>query len=200
MVQPKSSKKLILDLSRRAAFELVSVFVAILLALWVNDLYSDHQRNQKIQLAMASVKSELAKNYASLVKAHEHQQTSIEIMNGYMSKGEEFTEEQAKALYSQLFQRSMYRPADLLDTAWQVLIQSQLLNYMPYDLVLEYSHLYNKQIQLTKSQDAYSQYAMELAYSDISYVQYMHGFYSHMKELWWREKNLIKAFKNAKVN
>ncbi|WP_144394990.1 hypothetical protein [Pleionea sediminis] len=195
-----SRKEKVFQLLKRGFIELISVFVAILLALWVDELYEDYQRQQRIGLAMQSVMSEMKDNHKLLLKAHDFQTKTLSIIRDKFSKNEDVTEVQAEELLAKMYQRSMFHPARLIDTAWQVMLQSQLLNYMPHETVLKYAHHYKAQQDMMERQKLILQNLDNYRINSENYSQMLYLYNHSVNEIWWSEKNLLASFSNLGVS
>jgi|GEM_PF-4424351 len=196
MNKTESPRQQALDWLKKSFLELVSVFIAIMLALWVDEWHEEKQRKEKIELAMSSVETELQKNYRSLVVAHKHQTGSLELIHSFHKDNKSINEELAESLHRQLYKRSMFHPSQLLDTAWQVLIRSQLMNYMDHQTILLYSTHYNYQKELMESQKSHGQSMTLAAIQNDSYISLMKIYAESINNLWWRELHTFNSFRN----
>ncbi len=187
-------KEKVIQLFKRGAIELISVFVAIMLALWVDDWHEEKQRKQKIELAMSAVAAELEVNYQALKKAHDFQSESLKIIRDSAKEAGQLTNEQAAEIMTRMYSRSMFQPAQLLDTAWRVLVQSQLLHYMDHDTVLKYESHYRQLQDLRERQEVHMRSMNDYRIHADEDVKLLQLYYHTVNEMWWGEKNMLRSF------
>lgn len=129
--------------------EAVLIVFSVLLALAVNEWRAENARAQKAQTALKAIRSELKANRGEMSEAHEHHSSNRDTLMYYKREGLKPP--------MQLLAKGIFNPATVNNTAWETAKESGIIDYFDYELVLDLSSLYQRQIEYKELGNAIAQ-------------------------------------------
>jgi hypothetical protein len=132
----------------RVLFESALIVFSVLLALALDELRETRALRGRAETAVAAIASELQANRSAIERAKANHDLMTKTLRELEARGETPT----LALAS----KGVFNPAGVLDTAWTSAQQMEVIDTLPYDLVLVLSRTYRRQ-------DAYSSLGTQIA-------------------------------------
>jgi hypothetical protein len=132
----------------RALFESALIVFSVLLALALDEWRDTRALRSRAETAVAAIAAELQANRSAVEKAKANHEFMTKTLRELETRGEKPTLELAS--------KGVFNPAGVLDTAWTSAQQMEVIETIPYDLVLTLSRTYRRQ-------DGYNTLGMQIA-------------------------------------
>ncbi|MEP4146045.1 MAG: hypothetical protein ABJL54_02430 [Halioglobus sp.] len=176
------------------AVEVISIVLAVLLALAVSEWQEDRQNKERSSLGLKAVIAELESNLATLIDRHTQNKATVEAAMA----AEETSEDPVNAQFSPAVQ--------VRDTAWNALNATGMSNYLEYELILELSNVYAnqavyRQLGITLMDTAMNMAAMAtVSGNDIEQSRFQSQFMAYFQMIIALEAGLIEAYQDVLNN
>ncbi len=180
--------------------EMVSIVLAVLLALAVNEWRENRNITELVSLSLDGIRLEIEDNLEKVRQAHAYQGETLEIIRTTLPSAEEgAAQPDVEALLTKLYARDggRWSPARPTDAAWKTAEVTGVLRHMPHDQVLLLARVYSRQ---TAYQEAvrFVREALSLVnFTEAKSINYLNGFYHGLDTVWWREEQLIEVYEEA---
>lgn len=130
----------------RVLVESTLIVFSVLLALALDEWRQSRTERTRASLALAGIANELAANRAAAEASRAFHRELHDTLLALAAAGQRPS---ADIYYS----RGMFKPANVVSTAWESAQRTAVLDRLPYHLVLELSHAYESQAKYAKLGD-----------------------------------------------
>lgn len=122
---------------RGVGFEVVAIVFAVLLALWLEGLREDAERQQRAQDFLARIQSEVQQNYTELSEAIDENEEQIAGLNAALNENDLALERIGPFL--------QISGGSTVSSAWQSAQMTQAIGAMPIETVAQLAVIYDTQ-------------------------------------------------------
>lgn len=178
--------------------EMLSIVVAVMVALWANQWWSDKQLQQNVHKMVQNIDAEMQENLAKIEASHQYHKNQIELIKQAFSEAkQQFHEQDAQLVNQRLYERGVFKPADINFTNWEIAKDKGLLSEISQEQLRLYKPAYN---MMNRYVDEYrsireNQLIVQLlAKKDTEILELT---YSALNELWWAEKAAMLKLNQA---
>ena len=177
---------------KKAAVEIFSIVLGVMLALGVSEWQEDRDRQKQAMVALDNIKRELRWNLDLLTQIHENNSATIAAMDVQDEDTGDSDEN-----------RTIIPGLQLRETAYQTLLSTGIANYVEYKLILSLSETYSmqsvyKQIgrQLSEAAMSMAAYAT-VAGTSIDNENFQEQFRVYFDQLLLGETQLLKYYASS---
>jgi len=173
-----------------AGIEALSIVLAVLLALGVDEWREERSQQQQAKAALIHVQVELNSNRELLELIHANNTETIRVMNQSQDSGEEV-------------ERNFIPGHQLRETAWETLLSTGISNYVDYQTILELSATYSMQRIYKDTGSKMSAAAMNVAAyatvlgTEVDDNNYQQQFLSYFELLVAIETTLLESYQSS---
>lgn len=179
------------------ALEVLSVVLAVLLALAADDWREARAAGSLTRRSIASIAEEIESNLLLVEVAHDHHQTVLDRIRDSYPEDSELSEADAEILLLDLYRGGILAPATVLDTAWSTARMSGAVEGLDYEIALALSKVYAVQADYRMTTQSMAN-AMNMAqFLGSESGDYLAGIYQGVNNHWWQEERLMSAYREA---
>ncbi len=179
------------------ALEVLSVVLAVLLALAADDWRDARAAESLTRRSIASIAEEIDSNLQLVQEAHDHHQYVLEQIRDSYPEDSELSESDAQNILLDLYRVGVIRPGTVLDTAWSTAQMSGAIKGLEYEIALSLSKVYAVQADYRMATVSITN-AMNLAqFLGAESSDYLSGIYEGVNSHWWHEERLMSAYQEA---
>jgi hypothetical protein len=177
---------------KKAAVEIFSIVLGVMLALGVSEWQEDRDRQKQAMVAMDNIKRELRWNLDLLTRVHENNSATVAAMDVQDEDTGDSDE------------NSTIIPAlQLRETAYQTLLSTGIANYVEYKVILSLSETYSMQSVYKQIGRQLSEAAMNMAAyatvagTSIDNEKFQEQFRVYFEQLLLGETQLLKYYASS---
>jgi hypothetical protein len=177
---------------RKAALEIFSIVLGVMLALGVSEWQEDRDRHEQAMVALDNIEHELRWNLKFLNRVHENNTATV----ASMDVPDEDTDDSAEV-------RSIIPALQLRETAYQTLLSTGMANHVEYKLILSLADTYSTQSVYKQIGQQLTEAAMSMAgYATVSGTtiddeQFEEQFRVYFEQLVLGETQLLATYASS---
>ena len=171
--------------------EISSIVIAVLFALWANSWWAERQRNIEVGVLSEQIVIELQDNLDRLKKSHEHHTEQLKLIVNYKNEHGELSEDDYIFLNDQLFKRSIFQPAELFFTYWEILIDKGLISELSNSNLSSIKPAYKAMRRYNQDWESNSGSSILITLLANTPKANLEITNQSIAQLWWSEKNAI---------